>query len=417
MMEKKKVLVLGDSPTCSTGFGNVVRNILGQIHKTGLYDITVIGINHAGQPHDYPYKIYPAINVLSDDSKYKNPFGLQLFIDNCCSGYFDIVFVVQDTFIVKQMGKALGDAWESLPKDKKFSSIYYFPVDSVLQKSWVNESVVKFNHPVVYTKYGKEECLKINKSLYNMDIIYHGVDKKIFYPINKDKAKEEIFPSRKGKYVITNIARNQPRKDLHKTFAAFSLLKEKRQDVFLYILAQRLDVGGDLIAIAENYGLKINEDWICPNDNVYGANQGFPIEVVNKIYNASDVIVSSTLAEGFGLMTVEAMATGTPIIVPRNTSLVEIIGENEERGWFCDSGKTLNDHVVIPHDNNILRSTIDVYDMANKIDYVLNHPDEANEKAQEAFAWVPSWDDVGKKWIEIFAKASNGAKRFGYLGG
>jgi len=416
-MEKKKVLVLGDSPTCSTGFGNVVRNILKQIYNTGLYEITIIGINYAGQPHEYPYAIWPAINMLAGDKRYQNVYGLQLFIDHCCSGYYDIVFVVQDTFIVKQMGKALEDAWNSLPKEKKFSSVYYFPVDGNLQKDWVNESVMKFNYPVVYTKYGKEECLKINKSLYDVDIIYHGVDKIIFNPIDKAKAKEEIFPSRKGKYVITNIARNQPRKDLHKTFAAFSLLKEKRQDVFLYILAQRIDVGGDLIAIAENYGLKVGEDWICPNDNVYGANQGFPIEVVNKIYNASDVIISSTLAEGFGLMTVEAMATWTPIIVPRNTSLVEIIGENEERGWFCESGKTLNDYVVMPYDNNILRATIDVYDMADKIDYVLNHPDEANKKAQDAFEWVPSWDDVGEKWIEIFAKASNRAKKFGYLGG
>ena len=40
---KIKVLVLADSPTVSTGFGVLSRNLLKELYKTANYDFTVIG--------------------------------------------------------------------------------------------------------------------------------------------------------------------------------------------------------------------------------------------------------------------------------------------------------------------------------------------------------------------------------------
>ena len=148
-------------------------------------------------------------------------------------------------------------------------------------------------------------------------------------------------PDHSNKFVALAVARNQPRKDLHKLFASFKLFHDKYPNTFLFLLAQAQDVGGDLMQIANAYGLTWDKEWACPAPGSYGAGQGYPIEVVNKIYNASDVVVSSSLGEGWNLCTSEAMATMKPLIVPRNTSMIEIIGENEERGGMLNLGLLL----------------------------------------------------------------------------
>jgi len=60
MPQKKiKVLAYCDSPTCATGFGTVSRNIFEGLYRTGRYDIDMFGINYWGDPHGFPYRIWP----------------------------------------------------------------------------------------------------------------------------------------------------------------------------------------------------------------------------------------------------------------------------------------------------------------------------------------------------------------------
>jgi glycosyltransferase involved in cell wall biosynthesis len=308
---------------------------------------------------------------------------------------------------------ALEQTWNNLPEAKRFSLVYYFPIDATPKRGWVEDVVAKMQFPVAYTNYAKEECVKLCPSLSRMPVIYHGVNKKEFYPLNRAKAKKEFFAEHADKFIVTNVSRNQPRKDLIRTFAAFSVFHEQTPKSFLFVLAQAEDVGGNLIEMAENYGLVFGKDWACPSPKTYSANQGYDVETVNKIYNASDLIVSTTLGEGFGLSTVEAMATKTPILMPNNTALVEIIGKDQERGWFCESGLNLNFHVCLgANDNNLLRPVVDVYAMADQMIYICEHYEEAEVKAEAAFEWAQSWEEVCEDWIKIFKKAWTVPKKF-----
>ena len=70
--KKTKVIFYGDSPTCATGFGQVSRNILPALHNSGRYEVDILGINYWGDPHEYPFKIWPmAVNGQRD------PYGRQ----------------------------------------------------------------------------------------------------------------------------------------------------------------------------------------------------------------------------------------------------------------------------------------------------------------------------------------------------
>ncbi|HET6514611.1 MAG TPA: glycosyltransferase family 1 protein [Thermodesulfovibrionales bacterium] len=52
-----------------------------------------------------------------------------------------------------------------------------------------------------------------------------------------------------------------------------------------------------------------------------------PLEDIPKFYSYADMLVHPSLAEGFGMTVLEAMACGTPVISSRNGSLPEVVGE------------------------------------------------------------------------------------------
>lgn len=59
---------------------------------------------------------------------------------------------------------------------------------------------------------------------------------------------------------------------------------------------------------------------------------------LNRIYSAADVYLMPSLQESFGKTTIEAMASGTPVIAYDNTPAAEMIRQGET-GWLVSHGK------------------------------------------------------------------------------
>ena len=65
-MRKLRLLAWCDSPLSITGFGIVAKNLLGRMHKTDMFDISCVGINHLDEHvehafegrDDVPYKVF-----------------------------------------------------------------------------------------------------------------------------------------------------------------------------------------------------------------------------------------------------------------------------------------------------------------------------------------------------------------------
>jgi len=126
------------------------------------------------------------------------------------------------------------------------------------------------------------------------------------------------------------------------------------------------------------------------------------IETLNKIYNASDIYVTTTLGEGWGLTITEAMATRLPVIAPNSTSIAEIIG-NDERGYLLNT--------MIPfcaQNDSIIREQTDYWEVAETIIQVATDLQKQDVKLKSrvdnAFNWVNSlsWKEVSKRWIDYF---------------
>lgn len=441
-VSRKRVLMWGDSPTKATGFAQVLRNIAKIIYDTGKYEIDIVGVNHDGDPYDrekFPYNIYPAYSGLIQNANYQDPYGRQRFLDLLGTGNYQLVFILQDTFIVEGMGKLIEETRQALPPDIRFKWIYYFPIDAHPEKKWIDGSVLMSDFPVVYTKYGYDECLALYKDEKNelekdqhlqqeinfkvlegkLNVIYHGVNTKVFHPLSPEETKQarRKFWGEKheGKFIFANINRNQPRKDMWRSLLACKKLLDRRRakgkdDVYFYLHCQVVDTGNmNLLDISQQMKFVRGDEWAFPSAQLFSAGNGFSLEMVNQLYNACDFIFSTTLGEGWGLSTVEGMATGKPIIFPANTSLPEIIGNNE-RGLLYKSGSTPGEHVVLADDNSRIRPTANVDDLVDKMEYLIEHPEVSERIRQKSFEWVKelAWNGslVGEKWKLLFEKAA-----------
>jgi glycosyltransferase involved in cell wall biosynthesis len=128
----------------------------------------------------------------------------------------------------------------------------------------------------------------------------------------------------------------------------------------------------------------VNDEVIFPKN--FNVNSGYPVQVVNDLYNCADVCVSAALGEGWGLSSVEAMATKTPCIFPDNTSLTEIFADG--RGLLCRSGDTSNMKIVLPMDNEVIRPRTNINDMVKYLTRLYEKPDIGFKMADRAYDWV-----------------------------
>lgn len=112
------------------------------------------------------------------------------------------------------------------------------------------------------------------------------------------------------------------RKNIERLVEAFAILKARTDDRYQLVIvcACTDDDRRRLEALARQHGLPENRlilTGYIPDDELV------------SLYNLAALFVFPSLAEGFGLPVLEAMACGTPVIASNSTSLPELVGHAE----------------------------------------------------------------------------------------
>ncbi len=405
-----------------TGFGNVAEEIVSRLHSTGKYEIEVVGINYDGNPYNIPgttyfhlkdIPVYPAIQVNKIAAKGVDMFGKEVFVNLMRTGNYDIVFALQDAFNMTE----LKDAIEDLRETYGFKYVLYFPVDGDIEKSWVDNAIKVADYPITYTMFGEKEVSRHSEEpVENLDFMYHGADITVYKPFanNEDRnvfRKAFFQVEDQNTIIITNVNRNQPRKDLVRSLLAFQQFKKDNPNSIMYLHCNVSDRSGIDIKkwILKYLDEDIRQSIIYPNMNMIGS-RGLPKEIMAGIYAGSDMVISTSLGEGWGLSTTEAMACQVPVVVPDNSANTEIIGKDENengiRGYLAECGVTPSDFFVQKFDNECMRPLTDIDSLVDNMNDIVRHPNEAKEKARRAKEWLQNytWDKMAEKWDKLLSQ-------------
>lgn len=424
MSEKIKILAWGDY-CCSTGFGTVMSNIMRELDKSGKYDIDVLGINYTGDPYDkekWPGNVYPAMpGVMSQAGPYADVYGRQRLCDLIGKNQYDVVFLLQDTFIVQEVLPTIKETQAKLAElegAKTFKTVYYFPIDATPKEEWITKVIKEVDFPIAYTKYARAEVAKFAPELENMPYIYHGTNFEDFDYIEdraavKDFRQKYWYGLADDRFLMVNIARNQPRKEIARNLMILKALKDLGHNPLLYLHMQHADIGGNIFVMCDQLGID-KEDVVMPHPSVFNANQGLPVSILNQIYNAADLVLTTTLGEGWGLSITESFATKTPVVGPDNTSLSEIMAE--DRGILVPSGSNNSLWHVDMNDMERIRPLMDVDAAASAIEGLMDYPADwavGMPDLEGAYQWAKqnSWEAVCKLWLQVIDGAALAAAK------
>jgi len=207
-------------------------------------------------------------------------------------------------------------------------------------------------------------------------VIPNGVDLKMFNPANRLFYRDSIrrrYGISGSELVLMFAGGDWERKGVFYIIEALSLLT--RPDVKLLIIGS-----GDEKLYSQLAELKQGRERI-----IFVSHSS----VLWEYYAASDVFVFPTIYEPFGLVIVEAMASGLPVITSRVAGAADVI---------IDGVNGL-----------LLREPSDVGDLAVKIELLLSNAELRKAIGKRARETVEnlSWDRVARKTIDVYNTVLN----------
>lgn len=406
------LLFYGDF-NCTTGFGNVSKQLINIWSKNKNFNIVVLAINDLSEkPYNYKQNVFVIPCLVADENK--DSYARLELLKTLYSENFDVFFALNDIEVLNSMTEHLANVKKERAKanKKKTKYVLYTPIDS--EPRPIDCEVLNlFDEVITYTEYGKAvlKPLVSESLLKKIKVIPHGIDTEAFFPIpfelENRETKKQIF-GRDDVFVFGSVNRNSARKDLGTLMIGFTMFKHTSQaDAVLYLHCNPKDkMGIDCYRLSERLGLEVGKDIFFPKD--FNENNGVSESELNRIYNTFDCFITTTTAEGWGLSIVEAMATQTLVVAPRHTSIQEITnnGNNAFLFKFMQRAVFANDFEKIRFISNpdeVAQVCGIVYNLQNEKEEV---KEQVSTIVKNAYDHVVKWNwkDVAKKFEQIILK-------------
>jgi glycosyltransferase involved in cell wall biosynthesis len=343
-----KILWSSNGPWVGSGYGTQTRTMVPRIKALG-HEMAILAwyglmggiIEWAGIP------IFP---------RGGHPYGEDVLDKHARMMGADIAITLYDSWVRDP----------SLHQDHPARWCPLFPVDTEPILPQVVDRVSSAYQPIVYSKFGQREAGRAG-----LDVRYvpHGIDTKVFKPADRAEMRRRVgMPA--DRYIVGMVAANQGhanmphRKSYPQAITAFAQFKRKHPDAFLYLYA-KVDGefnGLDILGMLEHFGLRPKADYMLCDP--YGLVIGTPDAYMAATYNSFDVLLSPSMAEGFGLPILEAQACGVPVITGDWTSMSELTWKGiaipksgAEPYWFQQAKSWM----FLPHVGAIVEALENVY--------------------------------------------------------
>ena len=216
----------------------------------------------------------------------------------------------------------------------------------------------------------------------NMVVIPPGVDVSHFYPIPSDEAKMYVGLKPEDRMVLF-VGRIEPLKGVDTLIQAMSglHLKEKNRPVHLAI------IGGDPAASPEEMTAEMARLQKLCDDLAVGQTVVFlgkrDQDKLPYYYSAAELVVMPSHYESFGMVALEAMACGTPVIASEVGGLAYLVRDGE-------TGFTIPDQ--------------EPEELCDKISWLLNDPELHETMSARAVEYAQdyAWEKIAKQIVDVY---------------
>jgi glycosyltransferase involved in cell wall biosynthesis len=216
---------------------------------------------------------------------------------------------------------------------------------------------------------------KFQISAARIEVIPYGVEIERFSPLIKGDEIRNKFGLQNGEKIILTVQRLHVRKGVQFALEAFSEVEKKYTDVKFLIVGDGPE---------KKVLLRLAEDLAIQDKVIFAGaveNSDLP-----QYYAAADIFAFHSIYEGFGIVMIEAAASGKPIVTTGSGGSLDIVRNG------------LNGLLVPAKDSRAL---------ADAMMKVLENPElgvSFGRKAREIAEQEFSWDRVSEKYLTIFKR-------------
>ena len=271
--------------------------------------------------------------------------------------------------------------WPSGYVGAKLKAIYKKPVVLTVheeREGFLNE-ISSGDKKLIYSWRNADKIIRVNrrdlKEFEKIGIdkskllsIPNGFSSDLFKPMNINIARKELGLPR-DKKILLNIANLEKYKGQKYLVDAMKNVLAKRNDVMLYIVGQG-SLKNQLQSLINKYRLE---------DNIVLAGGNKPSKEIPLWMNACNVFVLPSLSESFGIVQIEAMACGKPVVATYNGGSEEVV-INKKLGILVE-----------PKDvGGLATAILKALDTEWDKEYILNYAEQF------------TWDKIAEKIKEVY---------------
>lgn len=297
MPDKKRILIHANSPWSPTGYGNTTRIIIPLLHEAGWEVIVSCFYGLQGGPLHTREALFLPVGL--------DPWGNDVLRKHYETKRPDVMLHFHDIWVLAP------DVLRTYPVSS------WCPIDHTPIPPLVKRGLDACRWPIAMARFGERI---MREAGFDPLYIPLSVDTRVYHPGDRDKARE-MWGVEKDTFFAIAVAANKgnpSRKSLDrilKAWARFTNVEHPDLDAVLYIhtLIQDDHGGWPLLDVAEHYGIRPQTLRIPDTYRYIMGDYDWP--ALANLYNAADVKISPSMAEGFGITDVESQACGCPVIV------------------------------------------------------------------------------------------------------
>jgi len=302
-----KITVITDTDFKSSGYFSLMMPLCQGLSKLG-HDIKIAGLGYKGEEHPWDFSIIPAQDVKE-----------------CASIIQNLYLVWGSEVLIVAMDIPIQRTFLKLFENRKFKYVGIFPIESdPLSFKWAM-AVLQMDKAFCISDFGAKEADKKGAPAENLVI---GVDMDS-WRIPKEGEREKIrkaFNVSEDAFVVLSISDNQERKNWYAMLHAFNKFAKDKDNVY-YVIVTRQDffAGWDLDELGMDIGIR---------EKLILLDRGMGFKELWGLHAMSDAYMLLSKAEGLSMTTLEAMATGLPVLATNCTAQIEHLKDG--RGFLVD---------------------------------------------------------------------------------